>query len=36
MKKVFESPEINIEEFLVQDVITTSDFTPGENETPIT
>jgi len=35
MKKEFTIPEINIEEFLIQDVITTS-FIPGEDETPMT
>lgn len=33
MKK-FETPEIEITKFEVEDVITTSDFNLGDNETP--
>ena len=33
--KLFEMPEIKVVEFSVEDVITTSDVVPGENELPI-
>lgn len=31
MKKLFQEPEMNVQTFAVEDVITTS-WTPGENE----
>lgn len=38
MKKLFQEPEVNVEKFAVEDVITTSGddtvITPGGNETP--
>ena len=36
MKKFYEEPNMEIEKFMVSDVITTSDdeYTPGDNETP--
>lgn len=36
--KTFINPEIEIEKFMIEDVITTSpndDFIPGDNETPL-
>ena len=38
MKKLFEIPEINVEKFWIEDIITTSGtegFVPGENEGPL-
>lgn len=32
MKKFFQEPEMSIQNFAVEDVITTSNWTPGENE----
>ena len=35
--KTFVNPEVTIEKFAVEDVITTSnDFVPGDNEGPLT
>lgn len=35
MKKLFQEPEVTVEIFSVEDVITTStEITPGENELP--